>query len=73
MGDIHSTVGQAAESANRQARELSLDTPDEIIMAVVTRDTGVGRLYLAWATTVQRMSANDTIAGEWKDGKKRKI
>ena len=69
MGEIYTTVGQAVESANAQARELSRKHKG-LIMAVVTRDTGPKRLFLSWATPEQVMAANETECGWYKGGVK---
>jgi hypothetical protein len=66
---IFSVVGLAVSDANRMARELSLKRPRELIMAVVTRDTGTKRVFISWATPEQNMAGNDTECGWWRGGK----
>lgn len=66
MGTIHSVVGSAVESAQRQARDVSLRFGEAI--AIVTRDrSGV---FLAWASTPQSLAKNELLAGRWRDGRK---
>ena len=67
---IHTTVGLAVEDANRMARLLSLKRPRENIMAIVSRDTGPGKVFLSWSTIEQNLAPNDTLCGLWKNGVK---
>ena len=70
---VHTTVGLAVDEANRQARLLSLKRPRENIMALVSRDTGPGKVFLSWSTIEQNLAPNDTMCGLWLNGRKIKV
>lgn len=65
---VGAAVGAAVESANEQARVLSLKHPG-IIQAIITVDKPSGAI-LAWATTGQKLARNETEAGRWLNGVK---
>ncbi|MCK9361894.1 hypothetical protein M0Q28_06790 [Patescibacteria group bacterium] len=66
MGTIHTMVGAAVESANKQARKLSLKHGHTV--AIVTTDKSGA--FLAWATVPQDLAPNEMLAGRWKDGER---
>ena len=70
---IHTTVGLAVEDANRMARLLSLKRPRENIMALVSRDTGPGKVFLSWSTIEQNLATADILCGLWLNGRKIKV